>query len=422
MEIRSEVGSDALAASWEALSRAVEGFTKEDSAALARFIEERAAPLETRSDDGNADLAAVTRAVEEFRTSAEAFQTRHTDEQKKLADTLDKRMSALEVRLNRPGHQEQRQDETPIEQRAYGRFLAHGRAALEPEEIRALTVATDATAGYVLAPEEISKEFIKNLVEFSPIRTVADVRSTGSHTVVLPKRLSITNAKWKGETVASEGSEPTFGTDEIEMFTLKTHVDLSTQLLRDSVNNPIALVNEALAEDFGQKEGLAFLKGSTAGQPEGFMSNADVGISLNGHATNLSADALIKMKYGLQAAYRNRGTWIMNANTLAVLRTLKDGAGNYLWQPSYQAGQPETILGSPVLEAVDMDDIAANAFPIAFGDFKSGYRVYDRVALETFSNPFLLATEGLVRIHAQRRVGAKVIRPAAIRKLKMATA
>src|SRR5690606_34279114 len=119
----------------------------------------------------------------------------------------------------------------------------------------------------------------------------------------------------------------------------------------------------------------------------------------NGHAANVSADALISMLYSLPGIYRNRGTWAMNGTTLATVRKLKDGNGNYLWQPSYQAGQPETLLGRPVIELIDMPDVAANAFPIAFGDFKTGYRIYDRLDLAILSNPFILATEGQHRFH-----------------------
>jgi HK97 family phage major capsid protein len=110
----------------------------------------------------------------------------------------------------------------------------------------------------------------------------------------------------------------------------------------------------------------------------------------------------------------------MNGTTLGNVRTLKDGDGRYLWQPSFQVGQPATILGRPVVEAKDMPDIAANAFPILYGDF-SAYRIVDRLSMAILVNPYLLATKGLTRIHATRRVGGRVIQAARFRKLKMAT-
>ena len=110
---------------------------------------------------------------------------------------------------------------------------------------------------------------------------------------------------------------------------------------------------------------------------------------------------------------------MMNGATLAMARTLKDGDGRYLWQPSYQAGQPETLLGRPVIEAVDMEDVTASANPIIFGDFATAYRIYDRVALSLMRDPYSQATKGIVRFHARRRVGGDLVQPEAIAKLQM---
>lgn len=177
----------------------------------------------------------------------------------------------------------------------------------------------------------------------------------------------------------------------------------------------------ALAEDFGQKEGLAFVKGAGNLQPEGMMVNADVLTTATGNAATLGtnpADLLISHMYALPASYRARGTWLMSGSTLAAIRKLKDGTtGVYLWQPSYQAGQPETILGRPVIEVPDMDDVGAAAEPIIFGDIATAYRIVDRVSLSILVNPYIQATNGITRIHATRRVGAAVVQPKAIRKI-----
>ncbi|BCH60408.1 peptidase U35 [Agrobacterium vitis] len=333
------------------------------------------------------------------------------------------RMDKLEAKANRPlaSNNNQPNGENDNARKVFGDFLRTGYQDAPDMVKKALTVSSDAP-GYILAPEETSSEFIRNLVEFSPVRGIADVRSTGSHTVILPKRLTVTNAKWKGEAVASEASEPTFDQMEFSVKEMTTHVDVGNWLIEDASHDVEQEIRLALAEDFGAKEGLAFVNGSAALEPKGFMAEAGITSNLNGHATNLNADALIKLMYLLPGIYRNRGTWAMNGTTLAVIRTLKDGNGNYLWQPSYQAGQPETILGRPVVELLDMPDVAANAFPIIFGDFKAGYRIYDRIELQVRPNPYLLATEGLIRFHARRRVGAGVVRADVFRKLKMATA
>jgi HK97 family phage major capsid protein/HK97 family phage prohead protease len=336
-----------------------------------------------------------------------------------LKAEVNARLDKIEAKSNRPlaantNHPAGENDN--IEVKAFADFLRGTEL-----DRKALTVATDAP-GYILAPEDRSGEFLRNLVEFSPVRTIADVRSTGSHTIMLPKRLSVTNAKWKGEAANSEGSEPTFDQMELSIKEMTTHVDIGNWLIEDATHDVEAEVRLALAEDFAAKEGLAFVNGSLALEPKGFMTDAGIVEFDNGHAADIDPDALIALMYALPAVYRNRGTWAMNGTTLAAIRKLKDGHGNYLWQPSYQAGQPETILGRPVVELVDMADIEAEAEPIIFGDFKAGYRIYDRIELAVRPNPYLLATEGLVRFHARRRVGAGVVRADAFRKLKMAAA
>lgn len=368
-----------------------------------------------------ADEAPETLVTKALADLTETVDQRIAEITAKQADTakLVERLDRIEAKQNRPGAVEAVEPDT--ERKAFVNFLRSDLNSIEALDRKALTIATDMAAGSVLAPEETSREFIRNLVEFSPIRSIADVRSTGSHTITLPKRLTVTNAKWKGEAVASEASEPTFGDLDIVIKEMTTHVDVGMWLIEDAVNDVEAEVRLALAEDFGSKEGLAFVSGSLAVEPEGFMTNADVPQVLNGHATALQSDALISMLYSLPATYRNAGSFVMNGTTLAVIRKLKDGQGNYLWQPAYAAGQPETILGRPVVEVKDMPDIAANAFPIAYGAFKSGYRIYDRVELAVRPNPYLLATEGKIRFHARRRVGAGVVRPDALRKLKIAT-
>src|SRR5690606_36728371 len=144
-----------------------------------------------------------------------------------------------------------------------------------------------------------------------------------------------------------------------------------------------------------------------------------------GNASTLGtnpADLLISHMYSLPAAYRSRGTWLMASSTLAAIRKLKDGTtGVYLWQPSYQAGQPETILGRPVIEIPDMDEVGAAAEPLLFGDIATAFRIVDRLPLSVLLNPSSRADYGVTRIHTTRRLGSAVVQPGAISKLRCAT-
>lgn len=354
----------------------------------------------------------ITMADENETAGIAALEAKMTDIEKKADTTaLVARLDKIEAKMNRPTSEEKRAPGEEV--KAFTAYLSSGQ-----KEGKSLTSASDTTS-YILAPEQVETDFLRNLVEFSPIRSIADVRSATSSKVILPKRTAITNALWVGETTERTGSDPAFDQADIEMKELATYVDISLSLAEDSAN-VLNEVNLALAEDFGQKESLAFVNGSLALEPSGFMADGDITTTDNGHATALSPDALIAMMYSLPATYRSAGTWVMNGNTLATIRSLKGGDGNYLWQPSYQAGQPETILGRPVIEAVDMPDVAADAEPIIFGDFKRGYRIYDRLSLAVLADPYSVRVNGLVRYHARRRVGAGVVRPAAFKKLVMA--
>jgi len=396
------------------------------------MLQDTAAPLGVIERKGEEDdpAAAVTAALETFKGEVvariEKLEAGAKPDTKgdgapevKGFDKLGERLDKIEAKLNRPAGGSDRKEEPSAERKAFATYLRMGPNA-PAEEVKTLVVSSDPQGGY-LAPAEMSTEFVRDLVEFSPIRTLASVRTTGAPSVTYPKRTGITNAKWKGETQASEASEPSFGQLEIAIREVNTYVDVSNQLLADSAGMAEAEVRLALAEDFGQKEGLAFVEGNGVLEPMGLLSDPGLGYTANGHATNLSSDALISLMYAIPAAYRQRGTWLLNGSTLATIRKMKDGQGNYLWQPSYAADVPETILGRPVVEAVDMPDVASGAFPVLFGDFATGYRIVDRLALSILVNPYIRATDGVTRIHATRRVGAGVVQAAALRKLKMAT-
>lgn len=380
------------------------------------------APYETR-DEGDPGLDAATRAVEELRTAVEqgraAIETRLTAELATLATRLD----AIDVRTQRPGgpgiippDAERRE----LECRAFTGFLRHGREALSAEEVRSLIVGDDTRGGY-LAPPEFVAEVIKNLVQYSPVRQAARVGMTAGGSVRLPKRTAAPTANWVGETETRPEAAPTYGQIEIPVHEAACYVDVSSTLLEDAAVNVEAEVSTDLAEEFGRLEGVAFVTGDGVKRPTGFMSDANIDFTLSGAATAVTADSLIDLFYSLAAFYRMNATWMMNGTSLASVRKLKDGEGNYLWRPGLEAGQPETILGRPVVEAVDMPDIGAGTYPIAFGDFNSAYRIYDRVALSVLRDPYTVATSGLVRFHARRRVGGGTVKAEAIKKLKIGT-
>jgi HK97 family phage major capsid protein len=377
---------------------------------LAPLEVRSALPIETRQDPD--PLAAATAAVEELRTAATEAQARHETEVRGLTE----RIAALETRANRPGTGTEPTEPSP-ERRAFAAYLRLGDAT-SADERRSLNESSSVAGGY-LAPPEMVSEIIRALVEFSPMRAVASVRTTTAPSVIYPTVGELTNGAWVGEGQQVPGSELTFGQVEIPIREYGTFVDISNRLLADATQAETE-VRSAFAVKFGKTEALAFLWGQGPLEPAGLMRNTDIEYTANGHAANLSADALITLLYAQPATYRNSGSWAMNGKTLAAVRKLKDGDGRFLWQQSYAVGQPETLLGRPVVEMVDMPDIASDAFPVIYGDF-SGYRIVDRIGLDFLSDPYTRRGVGLTRLHANRRVGGGVLQPAKFRKLKMAT-
>jgi HK97 family phage major capsid protein/HK97 family phage prohead protease len=364
-------------------------------------LDDRVAALET-------DVAALKSDVAAIRGST---------------DEASKSLKAIETKLARPNVTVKQEDEVKPERKAFASFLRKGAERMG-EEVKSLVVADDTRGGY-LAPPEFSAEVVKGIVEFSPIRQAAKVGSTSSGSVILPKRTGRPTASWVGEDEDRPETGSTYGQVEIPVHEMACYVDVSQRLLEDAAVNVETEVANDLAEEFGRLEGYDLLRGDGVKKPLGLMSASGIAYTPTGNASTLGsapADLLIDFLYGLSPTYRNAGSWMMNGTTLAAIRKLKDGTtGVYLWQPAFAAGQPETILGRPVIEAPDMPDIGSGAEPIIYGDFMRAFRIYDRVAMSVLRDPYTQATRGLVRFHARRRVGAGLVLAEALRKIKCAT-
>lgn len=353
------------------------------------------------------DLAAIETKLAEVEAKAAA-----TD---KLTERLDK----IEARLNRPPANG---NDNKAEKHEIKAFLAYARLGVErmpAEEVKSLTVSSDPGGGY-LAPDQFVAEIIRNLVEISPVRQAARIMQTGAGSVILPKRTGTITAAWVGETEDRPATEPAYGQVEIPTHEAACYIDVSSRLLEDAAINLESELAFDFAEEFGRLEGVAFISGSGVKQPTGLLT-ATIDEVNSGNASALTADGLIDLMHDLPAFYRNRGVWMMNGSTVGAVRKLKaSGTGEYLWRDSLAEGNPPTVLGRPVIEAPDMPDVAANAFPVLFGAFADAYRIVDRINLSVLRDPYSQATKGLVRFHARRRVGGAVVKAEALRKLKIA--
>lgn len=342
-----------------------------------------------------------------------------------LADTKEKlekmnaRMDELETKFNRPAYGETKEVNPETEKKqAFEQFLRKG---IVPTDKKALVESDDTLGGY-LVPNEYVNQIIKGIVEFSPLRSIASVRQTSKTDVWIPKRTSTFSAVWVAETgTRSETTGLTYGLEKIPVHEMSAVVDISMAELEDAVFDLEAEISAECAEQFGVAEGTAFISGNSIGKPQGILTNSSISHVPSGNANYLTADGLIALFYAIKSAYANNGYWVLNRSTLKAIRQLKDGTGNYLWSPNLGLNSPPTILERPYVEATDMPNVEAGAFPVAFGDFKRGYKIVDRVAISITRDPYTQAGSGKIRFAARKRVGGQVVLPEAIQLLEIAS-
>lgn len=292
-------------------------------------------------------------------------------------------------------------------------------------EAKALNVGTDTAGGY-LAPTEYVAEIIKGVTEMSPARALARVRNTANKSIQQPKRTGQFSARRTTEQgTRSETTGLTYGLEEIVAPEAYALIDISNQMLEDTAFDMEAEIRMEASEQFAVLEGSEFVSGTGVGQMEGILTNGSVGESVSGSSATIAdangqANGLLALKYGLKSAYAANATWIMNRTTMGSVRKMKDGQNNYIWMPGIAQGRPNTIDGDPYVEFPDMPSEGAGLYPIAYGDFKRGYTMVDRIAMEMLRDPYTQATSGNIRFIFRRRGGGKVVLAEAIRKLKCA--
>jgi HK97 family phage major capsid protein len=288
-------------------------------------------------------------------------------------------------------------------------------------EYKSLNVSADVQGGY-LVPIEYVREIIKGVTEMSPVRSVVRVRSTSNKAIQLPKRIGQFAAQWVAEQgTRTETQGLAYGMDEIpthEMFAL---IDITNQMLEDSAYNMESEIRMEAEEQFALAEGIAALNGDGVGKPFGILASPAVLETNSGSGTAITADGMIDLFYAVKTAYSRNGAFGMNRGTVAAVRKLKDTTNQYLWQPGFANAVPNTILGAPYVEMPDMPAIAANSNPVVFGDWRRGYTLVERLAMEFLRDPYTQATSGNVRYIFRRRLGGQVVLGEALRKLRIST-
>ena len=299
-------------------------------------------------------------------------------------------------------------------------------------ELKSITGAVAQDGGYAV-PRQIDALIARQLIEVSPIRAIAQVVQTGSAGYRKLVTTGGTASGWVSESAARPGTDtPDFAEIAPPTGELYANPAASQAMLDDAGFDLETWLASEIAQEFARAEGAAFVNGNGVNQPMGFLQapksedfDAERAFGTlqyvgSGNATGLGAapDALlIDLVHTLKAGHRQGASWVMNSATLAEVRKLKTSDGAFLWQPGLVAGQPDRLLGYAVVEAEDMPDIAAGAFPIAFGNFRHGYLIAERKATQILRDPF--TNKPFVHFYATRRVGGQVLDSNAIKLLKI---
>ena len=296
------------------------------------------------------------------------------------------------------------------------------RLNASPLEVRnALSEGVDTEGGY-LVPDEFERTLVQSLADQNVMRTLAKVIQTTSGDRKIPVVSSHGSAAWLDEGKPYTESDEVFSQVTLSAFKLGTFLKISEELLNDAAFNVEQYLASEFARRIGAAEEEAFLVGDGVGKPTGIFAatgGAEKGVTA-AKATDISADELIDLHYSLRAPYRKNAVWVMNDSTVKTVRKLKDGNGQYLWQPSLTAGTPDMVLGKPVHTSTFVPEIKAGASTVAFGDL-AYYWIADRQGRSFKRLNELFATSGQVGFLASQRLDGKLILPEAIKVLTQKT-
>jgi len=312
--------------------------------------------------------------------------------------------------------------EPTLHTKAYGKYLRD--QALSPDEAKVLTI-NDTTHAGVLAPPEYVNQIIHYAYLQHPVRAVATVRQTDRERVYFPTESAIGVATWEVESATkSETTGLTYALTTIIPQEIKILYKATQKMLEDSMFNLEAEIASAVGRAFGTLESTAFWGGDgTTTGPEGMSINATVAADanpLNTHDT-LTFDDFLETQYMLATPYVANASWLLNRGTVGSILALKSATtAMYLVQPNLTQGQPSQILGSPVYEwaSIPIWSATASQFLGAYGDFRQGYAVVDRVGMTIQRLNELYAAAGMIGFYARARVGGGVILPEAIQLIK----
>ena len=330
------------------------------------------------------------------------------------------RQEALEAELNRPVNQPltskpgSSRGEEPKTGRASDEYRKAMLDAFRSNFKRVSNIlqeGVDADGGY-LVPEEYDRRLIDTLSEENIMRRLATIITTsGEHKINIAATKPA--ASWIEEGGALTFGDATFSQILLDAHKLHVAIKVTEELLYDNAFNLEGYILDQFGKALGNAEEDAFLNGDGTGKPLGLFAATGGGTVAGTLTAAIKSDDMLDLVYALKRPYRKKASFIMNDKTLFSLRKLKDNNGAYIWQPSYQAGEPDRVLGYAVHTSTYAPEDA-----IAFGDYKY-YNIGDRGTRSFSELRELFAGNGMIGYVAKERVDGKLILPEAVQILKL---
>ena len=406
------------------------------------------------------DGSDATKILNELKQTFEQFKAEHTKEvadlkkgmgdvvQTEKVDRINAQITELQTAINQvnsalaaarlgAGGDDTDTPEQREHAKAFDRFFRKGaeNGLRELEVKAAASSSSDPDGGYTVS-KQVETTIDRVMSTVSSMRRLARVVSISSGVYKKLVGQGGATSGWVGEKDSrTETNTPQLSALEFPAMELYAMPAATQGLLDDSSVDIAQWLADEVSITFTEQEGAAYISGNGNAKPKGMLSYDTVadasyawgklGYIASGvssaisDASNNGVDKLIDLVYALKQGYRTNASFLMNRKTAGVVRKLKDAYGQYLWQPSSQAGQPGTLVGYPLEDDDNMSDIGANAFPIAFGDFKRGYLIVDRQGVRVLRDPF--SAKPYVLFYTTKRVGGGVQNFEAIKLMKVAT-
>ena len=394
-------------------------------------------PIETKEAPEN-DLDELKKAFDGYHAETKAAAKTAADELAKVQTDLAnerKEREALEARINRGGLAtggDGDEKAAAEEHKALAKFARTD----DISDLKSLSVGSDPDGGYFVTPA-MSTSMTKRLYDESPMRRICRVETitAGDSFEEIDDRDEV-GATWVGENASRPSTDtPAVGKWKVPVCEIYAMQPITQKLLDDTGRDLGGWIEGKITDKIGRTEGTAFISGEGGLQPKGLLPYDTVTDTDFARAAgkiqyvptgNASAfpssnpgDVLKTLLWSLRAPYRKGAVWQMNSTTASVIDKFKDGMGNYLWRFGMTAGAPASLLGYPVEINEDMPDIGANAFPVAFGNFKEAYCIVDKAGVKFLRDPY--TNKPNVLFYAYRRVGGGLANDDAVKLLKCAT-